>query len=103
VRIASTDGQTVISDNGQEYHPDAAGMFDVPDALGQQLVKFPGWVAEKDAPAAEHHGKHEAPSHEGRIAKLEAHVAELLATVADLATPKTRRAAKAADADPPAE
>jgi hypothetical protein len=102
VRIASTDGQTVISDNGQEYHSDAAGMFDVPDALGQQLVKFPMWVAEKDAPAAEHVGKHEAPSHEGRIAQLEAHVAALIATVADL-TPKTRRAAKAADADPPAE
>jgi hypothetical protein len=95
VRIASTSGQTVIAHKGQAYVPDSAGLFDVPDDLGEQLVKFPHWVAETDAPAPDHPGRHEAVSLEQRVAALEAWRAEQ--------TAKPARRTKAADTDPPAE
>lgn len=42
--IHADQSTTVLSHDGEEFHADAAGRFDVPEDLGRALVSFPHWT-----------------------------------------------------------
>jgi hypothetical protein len=49
MRIASTINATSLSHAGEVYEPDDHGLFDVPEHVGQEMVRFAHWITEADA------------------------------------------------------
>lgn len=83
MRIASTEGATVLTHEGAEYVADSEGMFDVPESVGAMLTRFPHWrtdIEHRAALAAELDTRmHDPDVLVERVAALERQVAELLA------------------------
>jgi hypothetical protein len=81
MRICPTDDTSVINIEGVEYKAAKDGSFDVPEAVGEQLVAFPQWQREYEALDAALAAKAERDSDTSlvavRVAELEARVAEL--------------------------
>lgn len=46
MRIASTIGATSVQHDGVDYEAGDDGMFEVPQEVGEQLVRFSEWVPE---------------------------------------------------------
>jgi hypothetical protein len=113
MRIASTIGATSVQHDGIDYEAGEDGLFEVPQAVGEELVRFDIWETETAAAKAAADAQHEAnldPENlAGRVADLEADVEELRGTVAKLegllaeATKPAPAPAKKAPAKAPAK
>ncbi len=80
MRIASTIGATSLQHEGVDYEADESGMFDVPEPVGETLVRFPHfqreyeYLADREAEQAE---KDVDPKLQAsRIASIEQHLAD---------------------------
>ena len=99
MRIASTIGATSVNHDGVEYLPDEDGTFEVPEAVGLELVRFSHWLREHEALdlklAAEAEASKDPEQVASRLAALEADNAALRAELAALKAPAKPAAKKA--------
>lgn len=88
MRIASTIGATSLAHDGVTYEPDEAGLFEVPQHVGEALTGFPHWVPESAAVdeqlAREASDRLDPALNEERIARLEQDRADLLDMLEEL-------------------
>lgn len=49
MRIVSTTGASSLGHDGATYKSDGDGVFDVPEQVGESLVRFPNWLREHEA------------------------------------------------------
>lgn len=105
MRIVSKQGSTALNHDGVDYKSED-GVFDVPETVGQALVRFPHWMAEHeavDARIAKDAANQVNPSTLAtRVRELEARLAEtgpseseaeLLARVTELEAELAKRGA----------
>lgn len=88
MKIASTTGANAVAVEGDTYHADEHGLFEVPEHIGQHLLRFAEWVPEhvrqsadkaaEDAANVDPHNLHE------RVAALEAKIVEHVDLIAKL-------------------
>lgn len=110
MRIVSTTGASHLLHSGEEFSPDDAGVFEVPEPIGVNLTQYPTWVPEHEAvdrAAADQRARDtDAAVQAARIADLEAAVADLAERLAALedggedgdgAEPKPKRGRKPAE------
>ena len=99
MRIASTIGATSVNHDGVDYEADEDGTFEVPEAVGLALVRFPEWLREHEALdlklAAEAEAAKDPDQVAARLAALEADNAALRAELAALKAPAKQPAKKA--------
>lgn len=122
MRIVSTQGATALQHDGIDYQAGEGGVFEVPQEVGEALVRFPHWlreyeavdlrnaaaakaetdtsvlatrVRELEAQLAAQQPSEDAATLEARVAELEAQLAE--ATAAKTAAKKTTTKKTAAE------